>query len=169
MLAHHEGGFVDHSDDPGGPTNFGISLRFLRQEGIDIDGDGDIDLADIQAVTAAKSRDIYKEKFWKPCRCAEIRSHMVAGKVFDMAVNMGQRQAYKLVQRAVNALEYEPSLIVDGAVGVKTIAAINNYEREDYVLMDAIREEQADFYETLINDKPQLADFRLGWLRRAAA
>lgn len=169
MLSHHEGGFVDHSDDPGGPTNFGVSLRFLRQEGIDIDGDGDIDLDDIRAVTAAKSRDIYKEKFWIPCRCAEIRSHMVAAKVFDMAVNMGQRQAYKLVQRAVNALEYKPSLIIDGLVGVKTIEAINSYEREDYVLLDAIREEQADFYETLINDKPELASFRLGWLRRAAA
>ena len=25
-----EGGFVDHPDDPGGATNLGISLRFLK-------------------------------------------------------------------------------------------------------------------------------------------
>lgn len=167
-LAHHEGGFANHANDPGGATNYGVSIRFLRQEGIDIDGDGDIDLDDIRAITPAKAKAIYKAKFWIPARCDQIRSGLIATKVFDMAVNMGQRQAYKIVQRAINALQYKPSLIVDGAVGVKTLAAINSYETEDYVLMDAIREEQADFYETLINQKPQLATFRLGWLRRAA-
>lgn len=169
MLAHHEGGFVDHSNDPGGATNYGVSLRFLRQEGIDIDGDGDIDADDIRSITPAKSRGIYKEKFWVPCRCDQIRSTLIAAKVFDMAVNMGQRQAYRLVQRAVNALEYEPSLTEDGLVGVKTIEAVNSFDRDDYILINAIREEQADFYEGLIADKPQLEDFRLGWLRRAAA
>lgn len=169
MLAHHEGGFVDHSNDPGGATNFGVSLRFLRQEGIDIDGDGDVDINDIRALTAAKSRDIYKEKFWIPCKCAQIRSTIIAAKVFDMAVNMGQRQAFKLVQRAVNALQYEHDLVVDGLVGVKTIDALNDLETKDHELIDAIREEQADFYENLIHNKPELADFRLGWLRRATA
>ena len=169
MLAHHEGGFVDHSNDPGGATNFGVSLRFLRQEGIDIDGDGDVDIKDIRALTAAKARDIYKEKFWIPCKCAQIRSQIIAAKVFDMAVNMGQRQAFKLVQRAVNALQYEEELYVDGLVGAKTLEAINFYEKEDYTLIEAIREEQADFYENLIHNKPELADFRLGWLRRATA
>jgi len=169
VLAHHEGGFVDHANDPGGATNYGVSLRFLRQEGLDIDNDGDIDEDDIRAITPEKSKAIYKEKFWIPCRCEQIRSTAVATKVFDMAVNMGQKQAYKIVQRAINALQYEPSLIVDGLVGVKTIEAVNSFDREDYALLDAIREEQADFYETLINEKPQLSSFRLGWLRRAAA
>jgi len=169
LLAHHEGGFADHSNDPGGMTNYGISLRFLREMGIDIDGDGDVDQDDIRAITPNKSRDIYKEKFWDPAKCDQIRSTMIAAKVFDMAVNMGQKQAYLLVQRAVNALGYKPKLKVDGAVGAKTLEAINSYEREDYALIQKVRDEQFKFYDKIIEKNPDLADFELGWRRRAAA
>jgi lysozyme family protein len=159
---------VDHANDPGGATNYGVSLRFLRNEGIDIGGDGDIDEADVLAISPEKSGGIYKEKFWEPCHCEEIRSVAIATKVFDMAVNMGQRQAYKLVQRAINEASSK-NLTVDGIVGKKTLSAINKLEKEDFRLLDAIRKQQADFYENLIESKPDLSAFRLGWLRRAAA
>ena len=169
VLAHHEGGFVDNSNDPGGVTNFGVSIRFLRQNGIDIDGDGDIDEKDIRAITAEKSKEIYKEYFWNPCRCDSVRSELISTKLFDMAVNMGQKQAYKLVQRAINNLNYSPQLVVDGQVGPATLKAINSFEKTDYELIRAIRVEQADFYDDLILKKPRLREFRLGWQRRAAA
>jgi len=167
VLAHHEGGFVDHSSDPGGATNYGVSLRFLRQEGIDIDNDGDIDADDIRAITPEKSKTIYKKYFWLPAQCDKIRSQLIATKVFDMAVNMGQRQAYKLVQRAINTLQSSQDLVVDGIVGPSTISAINSLEKTDYELIIHIRVEQAQFYLGLIESKPELADFQLGWLRRA--
>ena len=37
----HEGGYVDHKNDPGGATKYGISLRFIRQSNTDLDLDGD--------------------------------------------------------------------------------------------------------------------------------
>ena len=169
VLAHHEGGFVDNSNDPGGATNYGVSIRFLRQQGIDIDGDGDIDIDDINSITPELSKELYKKYFWLPAKCDKIKSALLATKIFDMAVNMGQRQAYKLVQRAVNALDYEPQLVVDGIVGPGTLAAVDSFNRTDYLLVEAIREEQADFYENLIANKPTLTEFRLGWRRRAAA
>lgn len=169
VLAHHEGGFVDHSNDPGGATNYGVSLRFLRQEGIDIDGDGDIDADDIRAIDPAKSKAIYKKYFWIPCQCEKIRSTMISTKIFDMAVNMGQRQAYKLVQRAINSLQSSQELVVDGLVGPSTIGAINSLEKEDFELIVHVRTEQAKFYLDLIENKPDLGSFTLGWLRRAAS
>ena len=40
-VLEHEGGYVDHKADPGGATNYGISLRFVKQStGIDLDVDG---------------------------------------------------------------------------------------------------------------------------------
>lgn len=169
VVMKHEGGFVNDAADPGGATNYGVSLRFLRKEGIDIDGDGDINEDDIHALTPQIARDIYRDKFWNPCRCNAIRSELIATKIFDMAVNMGRKQAYRIAQRAVNQLDYDPKLTVDGLVGPATLNAINSLELTDYELLEVMREEQAEFYTELIRRKPQLAKFRLGWLRRAIA
>ena len=59
----HEGGYVDHANDPGGATNYGISLRFVKQStgiDLDVDGDGDIDADDIKAMTPEQAKEIYK-------------------------------------------------------------------------------------------------------------
>lgn len=165
-VLHHEGGFVDNPNDPGGATDFGVSLRFLRAVGEDIDGDGDIDVEDIHALDFEDVERLYKKHFWTPAKCSGIRSEMIAVKVFDMAVNMGLRQAWKLVQRAANTLGQ--TLTVDGKAGPKTIAAINSLNKKDFMLLINIRREQDRFYERLILSKPKLAEFRLGWRRRAA-
>ena len=47
-----EGGYVNHAADPGGATNFGISLRFLKSQGLDI---GDIATATLIPTTSAGS------------------------------------------------------------------------------------------------------------------
>ena len=39
-----EGGYVDDANDAGGATNWGISLRFVKQSGVDLDIDGDGDI-----------------------------------------------------------------------------------------------------------------------------
>jgi hypothetical protein len=59
-----EGGLVDHPNDPGGLTNLGVSLRFLKDEGIDIDGDGVISRADIYAMTPGKTKAVFRRAFW---------------------------------------------------------------------------------------------------------
>lgn len=39
VILKHEGGYVDHPNDPGGATKYGISLRFLQKNGIDLNLD----------------------------------------------------------------------------------------------------------------------------------
>lgn len=169
VVMHHEGGFVDHSNDPGGTTNYGVSLRWLRSIGEDLDGDGDVDEDDIRAVTPSIAKELYRLHFWQPARCDEIVSDLLATKIFDMAVNMGQRQAYRLVQRAVNTVHSRGVLTVDGLVGPATLDALNQAVRTDYLVLVEIRKRQAEFYEGLIQEKPHLSAFRLGWRRRAAS
>lgn len=149
---HHEGGLVDHPADPGGRTYRGLSQRFLTRIGLTVD--------DILAEESLVAK-VYYENFWLPCRCDEIQSELIAGKLFDMAVNMGQRRAVKLVQSSI------VNIVVDGAIGPKTLHAINTLSLVDYTVLDKIRKAQADYYLALIKKRPSLGVFELGWLRRA--
>lgn len=167
-VLHHEGGYVDHKNDPGGATNFGISLRFLQKQNIvdgDFDGDGDVDADDIRAMTREDAKNAYKKAFWIPNKINDIKSSLIATKVFDMAVNMGGRQAWKLVQRACTKLGVV--LTDDGIAGPKTLSGVNSMLAKDYILLREIRKQQMEFYEGLVSKRPKLSVFALGWYRRA--
>ncbi|TCS62570.1 putative peptidoglycan binding protein [Varunaivibrio sulfuroxidans] len=171
----HEGGFSADPNDPGGATHYGISLRYLLSiHAVDTDGDGfsdfdfdrdgDIDAHDIRAMTRGAAIEIYRDHFWTPNGYGDLPP-FVGPKVFDLAVNMGPRQAHKLLQRAARACE--ANLTDDGVLGPKTRAAIAGLPPMQVVA--ATRSEAAGFYRTLIAEKPKLEIYRTGWLRRAYA
>lgn len=163
----HEGGFVDHPDDPGGATNWGFSLRSLRAlEGSnlaawDFDRDGDVDADDMKLLTIDQAVDLYRRHFWYDE--LDKLPQAVAFKVFDMGVNLGVRQSARILQRAT-AL-FTPSLVIDGLLGPKTVAAVN--EAFSAHLLRDIASEQARFYFGLVDAKPARGVFLVGWLRRA--
>lgn len=73
----HEGGYSDHKADLGGATHFGISLRFLKQLpdlAGDINGDGHINVLDIQQMTAAHAAEFYRQYFWLHYRLEQVHS-----------------------------------------------------------------------------------------------
>ena len=113
----NEGGFSDHPADPGGTTKYGISLRFLKSEGIDINKDYSINQKDIQDLTLNDAQRLYQTYFWNPNKYEFIADQGAATKVFDLAVNMGAKNANKILQRAVNSTELKSKLTVDGVVG----------------------------------------------------
>lgn len=181
-ILEHEGGFVDHKHDPGGATNFGISLRWLEQIDLaeaDIDMDGDVDADDIKKMTRKQAIAFYKKHWWVKHKYDRITNNGVAIKVFDMAVNMGAKQAHKLVQRSMRAVGLEVE--DDGILGPKSIEAINLATSQH--LIPAIRCTQAGFYYALVMRNAALRkakvkkangkayeDFSVflkGWLRRA--
>ena len=131
----------------------------------DIDHDGDIDVDDIKSMTVEEARHIYRVHFWDKYDYDKIDDFTVAARLFDMTVNMGAIQAGKIIQRALNQCGH--NLVVDGKVGPNTFAAINCTDSE--ALMAEIRNEHREFYLRLIEQKPHLAKYRRGWLRRAAA
>ena len=94
-----EAGLVDDPKDPGGITNFGVSLRFLRGAGIDIDGDGRITREDILKLTPEKAQAIYDAHFWKPSACDSLPDALALA-VYDCAVNQGVGTARKLLDEA---------------------------------------------------------------------
>lgn len=175
-LMRHEGGFVNHRSDPGGPTNYGISLRYLVSRGDldgdglldgDLDGDGDIDIDDIRSMTEDQAQALYHDGFWGKNLLGRVQGELLPLKIFDMAVNMGSGRAWKLTQQALN--EFGAGLTTDGVVGPLTLQAVNSRHRYDYDILMAVRGRQRDFYDRLVANNPELQAFYVGWMRRAAA
>ena len=70
-----EGGYVNHPEDPGGETKFGISKRAYP----------DVNIA---SLTREDAREIYRRDYWGRARCDEY--HPAIGfQLFDAAVNSG--------------------------------------------------------------------------------
>lgn len=171
----HEGGFVDDPVDPGGATNWGISLRFLKSAGDlnndgildgDIDGDGDVDYDDIKKMTRRQAIDIYKLHFWDKYKYDTIVDYSIAERTFDMCVNMGSSQAAKLVQRALQECGHK-HIVDDGILGNLSFTAINATDPSK--LLKEIRLQHVLFYLNLIAQKPQFEKYKKGWLRRACS
>ena len=104
IILDHEGGYVDHPDDPGGATNFGISQRAYP-------------LIDIKNLTKKEAVDIYRRDFWDACRCDEINWPLNLY-LFDSAVNQGVGTAITTLQRTLGVR-------LDGVIGPATLAAAN--------------------------------------------
>ena len=164
-ILRHEGFFSDDPVDPGGPTKYGISLRWLRtlgEEG-DFDGDGDVDRDDIWAMEEGEAvRLYYKEWYLKEGYGDMIL--IIGGKIFDLAVNMGPKPANRILQRAVRAGD---GIILkeDGIIGKKTLAAVGR--TSDLKLLPAIRSEAAGHYRLLIERRESFERYRDGWMNRA--
>lgn len=152
VIRKWEGGLVDHPRDPGGITKWGISLRFLRGIGMDINGDGVVDGIDIRDLTEEQVDDIYRWHFWHKGVCDDLPAGLDLC-VFDCAVNQGTGRARRLLQAAVGAK-------VDGILGPKTMIRVRQAVPE--VVIDEFMARRARHYSSLRN----VVVFGLGWFRR---
>jgi len=175
FLLAHEGGYVDDKADPGGVTNWGVSLRFARAAGdldgdgrldLDLDGDGDVDGEDIRRMSRDDAAYVYWLHWWKRYDYGSFQLGL-ATKLLDLSVNMGSTQAHKIVQRAARAMGAEYRLTDDGQLGPRSREVLGRLSNADF--LPAIRAEAAGFYRGLVIQRPASGKFLAGWLNRAYA
>lgn len=166
--AKWEGGLTNHPNDPGGITNYGVSLRWLKTLGLelgDIDRDGDIDADDIRSLTPQKAAELFRHEFWDAYRLSEL-PQISASAHYDCVMNSGPKQATLLTQRACNHFvgSYGVRLAEDGIYGPKTRQFLKSWTTKALVLrMIALREQ---FYRNLRANNAQYSPFLKGWLNR---
>lgn len=147
MILHHEGGYVDHPDDPGGETNMGIIKRVWEDWG------GTKDMKDL---TREDVEPIYRANYWDRVKGDDLPAGLDLC-VFDWGVNSGTGRAAKYLQRMIGATP-------DGGIGPMTLAALDEY-LIDNDIVDVIKEYTAQrqaFYEGLSH----FDTFGRGWTRR---
>jgi lysozyme family protein len=159
MVLSHEGGYNDSTNDPGGATAFGISLRFYQQN---ISGKATAET--IKNLSVHDANDIYYNYFWIPNRYAQIDSQKIADRIFDLAVNLGSYIANELMQDAINILNPENAIVVDGIMGQHTIDAINSLPETS--LYNQLIINATDYYKNIVKHNPHLESFLNGWLHR---
>ncbi|HLQ20289.1 MAG TPA: holin-associated N-acetylmuramidase [Tabrizicola sp.] len=170
-IVGREGGFVNDPDDPGGATNYGVTIGTLRRLGIDVNRDTRIDVADVKALSRKQAVEIYLEHYYKRPGIAALPEALQAS-VFDMYVNAGGN-AVKILQRLVSDMGFpcDP----DGAVGPQTIrAAQMAYEAAPTHLADAYAIARRNYYYALADKRPASRKFarrkdggKGGWITRA--
>lgn len=154
-ILEREGGYTDHPNDRGGPTNFGITQATLAA----YRGHG-VTAADVQALTEAEARNIYRNKYFTSIQLHRIHDPYTAALAFDIAVNHGPLRAVQWLQRICGVPE-------DGQLGDQTEVAINSYE--PVRLYQRLLARRIVAYGEIISHDHSQAVFALGWLRRAAS
>lgn len=159
---NNEGGFVNDKDDPGGATNYGISLAFLKDmynrgfKAADINLDGIVNQKDIEAITYGLVQKLYRIEFWD--KVSMIPDDTLAIKVFDAGVNIGIKKAIQLLQQCVGTTS-------DGVIGPITLQAISKWDKNQ-LIHKFIDKLQLYYYELAFRNK-SMDKFLKGWLNRA--
>jgi lysozyme family protein len=163
----NEGGYVDHPNDRGGPTMYGITVGVAKDNGY---------FGSMQNLPMETARRIYRQRFvtvpWFDRVLA--MSVPIGEELVDTGVNMGPGRASLFFQEWLNGFNLRgrifPDLFVDGRIGKQTMLALNAYlnfrgdEGED-VMVAALNSSQGSFYLGLAKSDQTQEDFLYGWIR----
>jgi lysozyme family protein len=172
-IVAREGGYVNDPDDPGGATNYGVTLHTMRRLGLDLNQDGRVDAGDVRVLTRAHAISIFVEHYFRAPRIDRLPEALHPS-VFDMYVNAGAN-AVKILQRLF--VEMRIDVAVDGVIGPRTIAAAKQaYAAAPDHLVDAYGIARRNYYYDLAKRRPASRKYarsrdggKGGWIKRAEA
>ena len=148
-----EGGFVNDPRDPGGATNYGITLATLAAwRGPNVI----TTVEDVRALTPAKVTPIYHAKYWETI--SGDSPNMAPGvdlMVFDMGVNAGVETSAEILQKCLG-------VAADGIIGPMTLLAVKGAHAAS--LITSLSAAQLAYYQGLAG----WGTFGQGWSARVS-
>jgi peptidoglycan hydrolase-like protein with peptidoglycan-binding domain len=148
-----EGGYVNHPDDLGGPTNKGITQTTYDS----YRSRNNLPYQSVKFITDVEVYEIYSKRYWQPSR-AELMETPLAVVHFDTAVMFGVLGAIQFLQEALGVTP-------DRIFGTETEMALQSSNNLDTALeMIAGR---ISYHKQMVEDNPEQEVFLEGWLNRA--
>jgi len=166
-IVAREGGFVNDPADPGGATNYGVTIHTLRR----LRPGQRVGVDEVRALTRDEAIGIYIEHYFTRPRINALPEPLWPS-VFDMYVNAGAN-AVRILQRLLCQMDLP--VTVDGLIGPQTIAATEAaYARAPGHLVDAYGIARRDYYYAIADRRPASRRFarrrdggKGGWITRA--
>ena len=102
-----EGGYVNHPNDRGGPTNWGVTQQVARAYGY---------TGDMRTLPREVAKAIYARRYFTDPGFDRVQAiyPRIAEEMFDTGINMGPSVAGQFLQRALNALAPHEVLLHGG-------------------------------------------------------
>lgn len=148
VVLAEEGGYTNDPNDPGGPTNFGITLADLKEWR----NDPNLTADDVKNMTKAEAQEIYRSKYWNPTQCGDLPNGIDL-EVFDFGVNAGIRTSIRMLQTVVG-------VTADGSIGPITLSAAK--AADPHTVIQSFSARRLDYYRGLAG----WAHFGAGWTNR---
>lgn len=170
-IVAREGGYVNDPSDPGGATNYGVTLGTLQRLGLDLNRDGVVSTRDLRLISPDQAAEIYVTHYFKAPKLDQLPAALQAS-VFDMQVNAGA-QAIRLLQELLGRMGHP--VAVDGVLGPQTIAAAQAAAaREPQLFADAYGIARRNYYYDLAERRAASRKYATtrtgskgGWILRA--
>jgi lysozyme family protein/peptidoglycan hydrolase-like protein with peptidoglycan-binding domain len=121
LVIAQEGRFSDNPSDPSAATQFGLTLRDLRES----KQNQNLTVDDLRKLGRDDACEIYRTRYWNVLRCDDLPTG-VDLVVFDGGVDAGASRSAMMLQQVVGAA-------ADGSIGDATIAATKAMSPTDVV------------------------------------
>lgn len=162
-----EGGYVNHKDDTGGETMWGITSAVARANGY---------TGSMRDMPRALAIDIYRKQYYEKPGFAAVAvvSPAIAEELFDTGVNMGPYYPSLWLQQWLNALnrggkDYA-DIAEDGDIGTGTVGALGRLiavrgrVAAETVLLRGLNCSQGTRYLDLARRRSPNESFLFGWM-----
>lgn len=166
-VIEREGGFVDHPNDRGGPTMYGITVNIAKENGY---------FGAMPDLPRNLARNIYRKRFISAPSFDRVLaiSPAVGEELIDTGINMGPGRASIFFQEWLNGFNLQgktySDLFVDGRIGNDTLKAFIAYldkrgDEGELVMVAALNSTQGEFYRNIAKQDQTQEDFLYGWIR----
>jgi lysozyme family protein len=149
-VLRHEGGYVNHPNDPGGATNKGITIATYRAY---VKKGGSVQ--DLKNITDLEVATVYRKHYWDAVK-GDALPPVLALATFDMAVHSGPDAAIKELQRALK-------VEVDGQMGPQTLAAAR---LAHWCVAERMIAYRLGVIDSILAFRPSQQAFAFGWRLR---
>lgn len=151
-----EGGYSNHPNDKGGPTNKGVTWsswkEYAKRKGFTPT------LENLKHITDEQWDEIFLKSYWEPCKASQIIDQSIATLIVDWGYNSGVKTVIKNVQRYLG-------VTIDGIVGPKTLRALNDVPDARKAFED-IKSNRVTFLNNIVKRNKAQKVFLTGWMKR---